>query len=713
MDLDDIKDKWLNIAFSDKVLLEQQEGAFFAGNKGIGRFSCDRLGKRLDLLTRKKGGDLLYMRIWWPDFEKEDKDLTIQEIPLDIISIDDLEAKKLIGDIKFPESGTILIISSLRSTWNRDKLRELKTSLEKFLNPNQLFLRKKFKIILSVPDYEKGETGEDYADRITGEIQNQIFDKLKFNTTYIEAKILENNTLSVVLYHDGNKVFDLLENNDSYALLQGVQIVIYYLNPYKKAYFKRQTGIRLVDFGSIFLFLNGFRIAPYGNRGDDWLGLDVRKTQGTARYLGSRDVVGRIEIISNDERFTPISSREGLKNTEAFRQLREVFFIDIIRKLERFVVEGLQWDSVPNVLRQELIESEGLDWDETSERYTESWERKKQRIVLSIMTLIGSSPERIIKFWFNPALLEGVYDSRREDVKNLLTDIEGIEPQKIDKDLTKYLTKIRKIIQEKEEAAITARSDAAELRLEVAKKEEKIDKLERTTETYRAQTLFLQNVTSLDVKQLMSYHHQISLDAVIVENYLTKAIKALRNIPNSQVILDSLQKASLANKRIATIAQFATKANFRSGTKKELTDIPAYFEQYLLNVAKDFSASSLKLSVSNKVRSAFEIKASRIELSILIDNIVSNAVKAQSHKLSVTITQITDNTIRISFRDDGRGLSKELPSIESMFEIGITTTAGSGLGLYHAKYIVNELGGKITAIPIQPSGMEISIEVTK
>lgn len=715
MDLADIEDKWLNIAYSEKILLEQETGAYLAGNKGIGRFSCDRLGKKLDLLTRKRGGELLQLNIWWPNFEIEgDKDLTIQDINIDIVSIDAAQAAQLASIPKFPETGTVLVIASLRTTWNRDKLRELKTSLEKFLNPNQLFLHEQFKINLSVPAFEKTDAGKSYPDRITGEIQNQVFDKLKFNTTYIETKISDDNaSVSAVLYHEGDKVFDLVERNDSYPLLAGIQIVIYYLNPYKKAYFKRQTGVRSVDFGSIFLFLNGFRIAPYGDRGDDWLGLDVRKTQGTSRYLGSRDVVGRIEITSQDERFMPISSREGLKNTDAFKELRERFFLDVLRKLERFVVEALYWDSVPSEIRQGLLDSEGLDWDSTLERYTESWERKRQRIVLSIMTLIGSSPHRIIKFWFNPSLLEGIYESRQEEVKNLIANIEGFEPGKVDADLTKNLSRFRKLIEEKEEEASAAKAVATDLRVEVSEREEHISKLEEETKTYQAQTLFLQQVTALDVKQLMSYHHQINLDSNIVDNYLAKAIKSLRTIPQSQEILDNLQKASLANKRIAALAQFATKADFRSGTKKELTDIPAFIEQYLLIVAKDFIATNIKLEVSNTVQEAFEIKVSRIELSILIDNIISNASKAQASKLATTISKIAENTLRISFVDDGKGLSKDLPTTDSIFEMGITTTSGSGLGLYHAKNIVENMGGKISAVPIQPNGMGIRVEVTK
>ena len=48
-----------------------------------------------------------------------------------------------------------------------------------------------------------------------------------------------------------------------------------------------------------------------------------------------------------------------------------------------------------------------------------------------------------------------------------------------------------------------------------------------------------------------------------------------------------------------------------------------------------------------------------------------------------------------------------------MFEMGITTTFGSVLGLYQARKIVEKMGGKISAIPIQPNGMEIRVEVTR
>lgn len=708
MNLGDIKDKWLNIAYSEKKLTPQENGAYLAGNKGIGRFSCDRLGEKLDLLTRTQGGKPLHLRINWLDFEVEGKvDLTIQEINLVVTDISEADAANLAGLKTFPASGTVLVISNLRSEWDRDKLFELKDALERFINPNQLFLRNKFRIAFRAPDFKQEEEGRDYPEKINVEIKNQIFEKLEFNSTYIDTKISpKDGTVTTELHHDGAPVFKLVEHNISYPLLQDARVVIYYLNPYKKSYFKRQTGVRLLDFGSIFLFLNGFRIAPYGDRGDDWLGLDMRKTQGTTRYLSSRDVVGRIEIKGSEELFKPISSREGLKKTRAFVQLKEELFIDVLKRLEQFVVDGLNWDSVPDALRPILKKSEGLDWKNTTEQYVESRERKSQRIALSIMTLIGANPGRTISFWFNPALLEDIYQTRTEEVKDLLAEIEGIDPEKVDTNLKKGLSKVRTLIAEKEQEAKAAKNEAAELRVTAAK-------LTAEKDTYQAQTLFLQSVSSLDAKELVAFHHQIAHDSSIIGNYIGRSIKALQQNPGSKEVLGFLEKAALANNRITAVAQFATKANFRAGIAKEPTDLPAFIEQYIENVAKDFVATNLRVKVENKVHEQFELKVSRIEMSILIDNIISNADKADAKNLNVKISKIGGNTLRISFVDNGNGLSAKLDKPESMFEMGMTTTSGSGLGLYHAREITGKIGGTISAIPQQPKGMEIRVEVTR
>ncbi|MCD4668767.1 MAG: ATP-binding protein, partial [Sulfurimonas sp.] len=305
MSKEDIIDKWLNIAYSAKKTESIQNERFQAGNKGVGRFSCDRLGESLNIYTRKLSSSIVHLQITWKDFELLDQINTqIQDIPIKMRNIKDSEFKEKSGFDVFKE-GTILQIIKLNTIWaeleednlfpkiSKPRLLKLKNSLERLINPNQSFDAKSFNIYLKASELLEDKNLK-YHERFNGKIINQIFDKLDFKTTYIESIITSDGTKIITELKDKKKtIFRLIEKNNEFPLLKNVRITLYYLNPYAKAYFKRQTGIRSVSFGSIFLFINGFRISPYGDSENDWLGLEQRKLQGVRRNLSGREMLGR------------------------------------------------------------------------------------------------------------------------------------------------------------------------------------------------------------------------------------------------------------------------------------------------------------------------------------------------------------------------------------------------------------------------------------
>ena len=83
MSREDILNKWLFVAYSAKKdgtedFIDYREKIeirpYYAGSKGIGRFSCDRLGERLTLQSRSgKAEQLVSLEINWPDFEGNNK----------------------------------------------------------------------------------------------------------------------------------------------------------------------------------------------------------------------------------------------------------------------------------------------------------------------------------------------------------------------------------------------------------------------------------------------------------------------------------------------------------------------------------------------------------------------------------------------------------------------------------------------------------------
>ena len=86
MNIDDINNKWLFVAYSakkegveDKDILDKnfetyrdkiQSKKYYAGAKGIGRFSCDRLGGKLLLTTKeaKENSKIEQIEVNWNDF---------------------------------------------------------------------------------------------------------------------------------------------------------------------------------------------------------------------------------------------------------------------------------------------------------------------------------------------------------------------------------------------------------------------------------------------------------------------------------------------------------------------------------------------------------------------------------------------------------------------------------------------------------------------
>lgn len=145
MGLKDIEEKWLFVAYSakkdatedddlkkdvkykdyrDKINLKRG----FAGAKGIGRFSCDRLGSKLKLISRKvSSSDFHQLEVNWNDFEQDAKNdfinIQVKYTTPESIEYDDFS------------QGVILEISKLHSNWDEDKIKSLKRSLGKLINP--------------------------------------------------------------------------------------------------------------------------------------------------------------------------------------------------------------------------------------------------------------------------------------------------------------------------------------------------------------------------------------------------------------------------------------------------------------------------------------------------------------------------------------------------------------------------------------------------
>ena len=729
----DLINKWLNIAYSEKKAKKEEFNRQLAGNKGVGRFSCDRLGKSLVIYTKKKNEPLLKLTIDWTEFEKiDDIKKNIQDINFELIEI---ESEQYIKETQLErfEKGTTLFISNLREIWDLTKIQSLKRQLERFINPNQNFEAESFDVEIKAVELKKAELSLPESERINGIVNNRIFSKLNFKATYIKSKVSKSGeNITTTLIDRGKEIFTLIENNP-FNLLKEIEIHVYYLNPYSKAYFKRQTGIRSVDFGSIFLFINGFRIPPYGDQGNDWLGMELRKGQGYNRFLGTREVIGRIEISGVDfdeyeDDFFIISNRSGVDNNKHFEQLTKNdspygLYFKTFRRLERFVVEGIKWDS--STLKDSAIEKKVLNdknWNESKEEYREDNLTRNKRVISVIEKIINIKSDEIISLSINKDLVSELAEEQAEKAKAEINSIVGQLTNKTlsSEQISELLNDLK--ISEKEienfpgqEAQIESlKKEINNLGLEIQKKFEETKKLEDDAKRLEEEARKLQEELELEKEKntyLKTSSRTLTEDAKgLVHNIKITSRKISSSVDNlyDKIINDKYTKNSLLkslgaikfqSEKANKISKIITRSNFKADRNAQIADIVLYIKQYIDIYSDIYPRNELQFKVIENSASLVR-KFSVLDMSVVLDDLISNSEKAGAKLIEIEMSNPTKEELKIIFSDNGNGvLDKFLVDEKSknkIFELGVTTTnGGSGIGLNSVREGLKSMNGTI------------------
>ncbi|SDH50290.1 ATP-binding protein [Mucilaginibacter gossypii] len=794
MTQEDIENKWINIAYSEKKSAKESNNRLLAGNKGVGRFSCDRLGEYLDLYSKSPlSNSYVHLQISWGDFETENrddlteeqkKDLEIQQITFDLYDIDKGDFQDVTGHKPF-DQGTILEISRLRSNWTTfeknnksewwttDKLIKLRKYLEKLINPNQAFQENPFTIEVIADEFTLEDSSADENAQVGGVIKNKIFDKLDFTATNIESSINKTGSeITTSLQDKGRLIFKLVEKNTQFDLLRDVHVILYFLNTYSKIYFTKQTGIRSVDFGSVFLFINGFMIPPYGEEGNDWLGLEIRKGQGQRRFLSTRDLIGRIEVRDTNSEFKIISSREGVVNDENFQQLTESFdakknkkdgyFYYTFKRLEKYVVDGLKWDRVTG--EEDLGEDESLskkrakiikDFEnktltltpseaQKEELYYESETSKNKRIISIIQNIIDVKKENIIELYINDELISDLIkeeeEETRKSIEKLLNEIDSLPSTEVESALSRIeksreslesmfskislmgrnatddetksaLDETKSFYQEFSNSytvfknaivKLTAEKKIAENKAEEDEKER--DRLESELASEKQKNTYLlatRRTLSDDADGLI---HTLKINSINIRDAIDNLLLGISSSSYSQTdIINKLGNIKINAERSLQLAEIATRSNFTEDIESRTVDIVGYFDQYLSIYDETYSiGEDEKIEFLIQENGAHLIKSlSVLNLSIIIDNLISNSKKWDAKKMEFAFSNPNQNTLSLKVSDDGKGLvEKFLDDPERIFELGISATppstmGGSGIGLYFTRKLLADMDAQI------------------
>lgn len=724
MSKQDLIDKWLFVAYSAKsdgtedLSYRDKFKRHYAGAKGIGRMSCDRLAKNLVLTTRSaEDNKTEVLHVDWSTFElnkqTEFDTINIPHETLDSIPVFPLSSP----------TGTILEFTNLHLSWTREDIKRLRKSLEKMINPFS-GTDDNFQIEIIAPQMkEEDNKAESKHDIVNGVIKNSIADILKLKTTQIESSI-HDGVIHTILSDRGTVMYEIKEASHAFSLLASVSISLFFLNRAAKYNFTAKMGVEPVNYGNVFLFRNGFRIFPFGEPYDDSWGVNKRLQQGYNRRISTRDLFGRVDVeTDNPELIKEVSSRDGgLIKTEASQQLMNYFAL-IHRRLERYVV-GVLWGE--GFLRKEYFVNQTsamnarklLEGDKDSDSAKHLYENigSKVDFLQLIKSLVNDKSvnvlhynEELANIVSNPSETEYIQAQMLDDVRKLAERTN--DSYLLDKllEFEKHIDDLRREKEEAERKAEEERKAKEEAERKFHEEEVKRKKAEEELKQKSKQNLFLLSVGTLDSDRILKYHHDIRIHAATIHNTIGQIIKkANKNALSIDETLKLVERISRANDKITSIAQFATKANYSIDADNITTDIVNYISEYINNVLPEFYGDLTLLCTVNSCSKIVEFAP--LEASIFIDNLISNTSKVNATRFDVTFEKDA-NSIRMTITDDGDGLSSQIANPDSIFEKGITTTNGSGLGLYNvAKFVRDVLKGTIMVDKEYKKGFKLIIK---
>lgn len=173
----------------------------------------------------------------------------------------------------------------------------------------------------------------------------------------------------------------------------------------------------------------------------------------------------------------------------------------------------------------------------------------------------------------------------------------------------------------------------------------------------------------------------------------------------------------LAHKSINKLDSFISDlTDFTRNSRLEINAVEINFENLVNDTIENLqymdNASRVKVLKSIDPK-PFMSDITRV--TIIVQNLVSNAIKYQNDYLEVSICEIglryiKDDLIEIWVKDNGRGIKPEFQ--DKVFEMFFRASAdsnGSGLGLYITKQVVDKLNGTIKLKSVPGDGTEIRV----
>jgi len=333
MTYDDLKFKWLRVGtdYKKRNTASPLYGRRVSGEKGMGHYSAQRLGEKVRVVSNSqmyKGrtrsaheGKTLVLSMDWLKYEPG-KDFNKIGNALEIQGKEDKN-----------RHGIKLEITELKDKWTYRDIEKVRMNLGNLMLPPELRVAKREQFI--------PELKTDGFELENSEVESSL---LKFAPWKIESR-LKDSMAHYIISKRGKK------GNERIVLKRGkipmgeakcgdADLILYYYHGRYQEWAKgvmkpRILGDLLRQNCGIKIYMDGVRIMPYGERGNDWVELEKRKVRRYGGKVRNETVVGFIKLSHiNNMNIKETTSRQALVENDAFMTLKNGFVLDTISELE-------------------------------------------------------------------------------------------------------------------------------------------------------------------------------------------------------------------------------------------------------------------------------------------------------------------------------------------------------------------------------------------
>ena len=346
MSFKDIRDKWMVVGTNSKRAQLYSAPPYnrkFVGEKGVGRFAVDKLGERVQIKTKEKGSEnWLIVNINWDEYESLSKNSNQGQLSLFTEVKNEYSYETGLKN----DHGTNIIISNIYDTWSTNDIERLYKELSKLVSP----------FYPIDPPFEITIDSNEFT-----EYKNKLVkpDPIKYYSHYAEVKYDIDKDLQESLEFNA-ETGELEKTYLPKQIFGPIRLRIYYFDEkakrrYNAAYKNDDTRI-----DGVKIYRDGIIATPFAedeqhlDKKRDILGLDKRRYSDAFDTVGTREVIGVLDITKKDNpQIIDATNRQDFIDNSEYRKLKEF----IIKQLSAF--EHLKRHE--RVVKRSVVENKLID----------------------------------------------------------------------------------------------------------------------------------------------------------------------------------------------------------------------------------------------------------------------------------------------------------------------------------------------------------------